>query len=333
MISRKFIIIFYAVLAMSWSQNSIAYETYRYKVDADDARLIIYPSNVTLTLHQKHAVLYKIAMEMKAGSSQDLAEFIQISLREMALLYEEIATRKDEKPDDSITDNKRNWRKETIKVANELYAAADRVDPGRNLDVSMDDTGELLITVDDEIYILSNPVINKPYLLDRRIIDTVCISRYCDPEKIRDQEVTASRDIVIRAGWIISEGNKPVFATDDGLYFVFADLAHRSEKQISSLKVIREICMIVDLLDEASKKGISLDWDKVSIKKLYGSYDYRIQLNDFGDSIYAKLPELDHVPDWRDKVSPWIRARLEDRQVDHYLDGDALLAYALQRAR
>lgn len=307
----------------------IAFDTHRYFVE--DSELRIYPSDVTLTIRQKHAVLYELAGAMKQGTSLDLADFIRICLTEMAALYEEAAMQTGEEGS-SITEGMHlsRWRNDTLELANKLYHVADTIDPGMSLDIIIDATGELQLIIEDKIYILSNPVINKPYLLDERIINSVCSIRTCNDELIASHDHLNKREIIIDATWKISQADKPEYITSDGLHFVFNNIEDRSRKQIACLKVIKEIKFVAESLKEAKQKGIVLEWNNLTINPLYGSYDYRISLNTFGDSIYIKLPELHHVSNWEKLVLPWVRAQVNDVQYDQYLEADRLLAYALK---
>lgn len=307
----------------------IAFDTHRYFVE--DSELRIYPSDVTLTIRQKHALLYQLAGDMKQGSAQDLADFIRICLTEMAALYEESAMQTGDKIT-SITEGIQlsRWRNDTLELANKLYDLAATVNPGMSLDLVIDDTGELQLIIEDKIYILSNPLINSPYLLDERIINSVCSIRICNDDLIARHDHLNKREIIIEATWRITQAEKPEYITSDGLHFIFNNIEDRSRKQIACLKVIKEIKFIADSLKDAKQKGIMLDWDNLTIKSFYGSYDYRISLNPFGDSIYIKLPELYHVSSWQKLVLPWIHAQVIGVQYDQYLEADRLLAYALK---
>jgi len=323
-------ILFISILiyTVSASVPVCSYDMHRYIVD--DARLIIHPVNVSLDLKQKHALLYEIANEIRSQSHQEFADFIKICLQELAYMYEEEATRPDESPGREIAGGTGAWRAETMSVANQLYQVADSVSPAMDLDVDRDDSGELMIRVEDKIYIVSNPVINKPFALDERIIKRVCQTRYCSPDIVSRQEKLNKRTIIIEANWVIAEGEKPEYVTRDGLHFVFDSLDERSRKQIGSLKLIREIKLITESLKDAVKKGVLLEWDLIAIKPFQGSYDYRIQLNRFSDSIHLTLPELHHVDNWQKTVFPWIRAQVNGTPMDRYIDGDKALAYVLE---
>jgi len=167
-------------------------------------------------------------------------------------------------------------------------------------------------------------------VLDERIINHICSGRYCDPELLAITQNKFKRTIIIEATWSVTEDSTPEYLTSDGLHFMFTDLEQRSRKQIAALKVIKEIKFITETLKDAKSKGVLLEWESLSIKPFQGSYDYRISLNQFGDTIYIKLPELHHVKNWQETFMPWIKARVEDMEYAHYLDGDAVLARKLK---
>lgn len=301
-------------------------DVHRYEMEAP--LLQIYPVNMRLTKQQQHAVLYALANDMKMRSAQDFAEFVRMALYEMAALYEEEARRSNAtEAGKSIS---YRWTGTTMTYANELYRAADSIDAGTVLDVSIDDTGELLLVIDGRPYLLTSPKLDKPLLLDERIIDRVCGEIYCATESMALDQAANIRTIVIDADWVITDHKPPAYVTTDGLHFVFKDLHNRSAKQVACLKVIKEIKLIEGSLRDAAAKGVSLDPELLTIQSLYGSYDYRIRLNQFGDTLYIKLPELSHVQDWIPQIWPWLRAQLENRREEHYLQADAMLAYALK---
>lgn len=305
-------------------------DVHKFVVESPDLR--IYPANITLSIRQKHVALNELAVRMKQGTKQDQTDFIKTALYEMAVLYDEEAGRQDKSTQDRSW-SLAHWRNETHELATELYRTADSITSETPVDISIADTGEILLVVNKKLYIVSSPLINKPYLLDERIIGSICRIKYCDPGFLSTDRTENKRTIIIDANWVITEDEKPRYVTSDGLNFVFNSLENRSLKQIASLKVIKEIKLIAGMLSDASEKGIIMEWDTMTIKPLQGSYDYRININQFGDTIYINLPELHHVPAWQEMIMPWIRAQVEEKTVNQYLDGDKFLAYAIHNKK
>lgn len=303
-------------------------DTHRFVVEDPDLR--IYPADEILTIRQKHEALNGLALRMKQGTAKDQTDFVKTALYEMAVLYDEEAVRQDKNTKKDGWTLAR-WRSETHNLAMELYGVADSINPETPVDISIADTGEIHLTVNQKLYIVSSPLMNKPFLLDNRIISNVCRIKYCDPESLSTDRTMnkRKRTISIEADWIVAENEKPRYVTSDGLNFVFNNLENRSRKQIASLKVIKEIMLIAGTLRDASNKGVVVEWDTLEVKPLPGSYDYRININQFGDAVYIKLPELHHVANWQEKIMPWIQAQVEEKPVNKYLDGDKFLAYAI----
>lgn len=300
-----------------------AFEVHRYTVQ--DSELRIYPIDIPLTRRHQHAALYNMLEIIQQGTRQDLTDFVKVALYEMAGLYEEEAMRSDTGTARSGFQFAR-WRNQALDFATNLYRAANNVDITTDIEVDIDSAGELQMLIDGKPYILNSPQIAKPHILDERIINHLCSIRYCDPEMLAVQENKFKRTIIIEAVWDIKEGEPPVYSTSDGLNFVFANLENRSKKQIALLKIIKEIKFIAETLKDAKLKGVPIEWESLSVKPFFGSYDFRISLNPFGDTVYIHLPELHHARDWQEKFMPWIQSRVEGESYKEFLDGDEILA-------
>jgi hypothetical protein len=307
--------------------NAHAFETHRYVVQ--DSELRIYPVDHSQTRRQQHVALYQILEMMKQGNAQDMVDFVKVSLYEMAGLYEEEAMRSDTSTARSGFQFAR-WRNQALDFATNLYRAANNIDITTNIEVEIDSAGELQMLINGKPYILNSPQIAKPHILDERIINHLCSIRYCDPEMLAVQQNQFKRTIVIEAVWDIKEGEPPVYTTSDGLNFIFTNLENRSKKQIALLKIIKEIKFITETLKDAKNKGVPIEWESLSVKPFFGSYDYRISLNPFGDTVYIHLPELHHARDWQEKFMPWIQARVEGESYKEFLDGDEMLTGILK---
>ncbi|MBM2830418.1 MAG: hypothetical protein HW411_1208 [Gammaproteobacteria bacterium] len=297
-------------LVLSLSNTVSAYEVYQYVVP--DSELRIYPTDLSLAMRHQHAALNQIAEKMQAGTTQDLADFARISLHEMAGLFEEEAMRTFNGETVYIREGTRlnRWRSETLSYAQHLYNVADTITPLTSIKLYIENTGELHFVIEGDSFILSSPLIRSPKILDERIINSICRVKSCDPDVLTHNMEENTRTIIVQANWEIIEGNAPEFVTIDGLHFVFSDVKNRSAKQTACLQIIKEMRLIADTLKDAHDRGIHVDWDILDIKPLYGSYDYRITINRYGDSLYVK--------------------QVEDSDYQQYLYADELLAYAVR---
>ncbi len=318
---RLLLILFLSVLAMP-----VLAETHRYVME--DSELRVYPVDIAMTRRAQHAALYTLADTMIYGVAEERMAFAKAALYEMAGLFEEEALRS--APSGREGFNYAHWRNQTLDFATELYQAANSIEITTPLDVVIVDTGEMHIIINSKLYILTSPQITKPHALDERIINHVCSARYCDPELLAITENKFKRTIVIEAIWDVTEDNTPEYQTIDGLHFLFTDMENRSKKQIAALKVIKEVKFIAETLKDAKSKGVPLELASLTIKPFQGSYDYRISLNTFGDTVYLKLPELHQVNHWQETFMPWIKAQVENEEYEQYLDGDEVLARKLK---
>lgn len=301
-------------------------DVHRYEMETP--LLQIYPANMKLTQQQRHVALNALAHDMQLRGGEDLVEFVRIALYEMAALYEEEARRSGSS--DAGKSLAWRWTDTTMTYANDLYRTADAINTATTLDITSDDTGELLIIIDDKPHLLSSPVLDNPLLLDERIIDRACQQLSCDAVATVIEQEANKRTIVIDADWVMAMDKPPEYVTGTGLHFVFKDLDNRSAKQIACLKLIKEMELLAGSLRDAVTRGVPIDRDQLAIQSLYGSYDYRVSLNKFGDTIYIKLPELHHVQDWTTQLWPWLRANMDGKIIELYLQADVILAYALE---
>ena len=315
------IVILYACLL----PQSFAYETYRYIMPFPEIK--VYPLEIRMAMRQRHAALFELIDSVKAGSREEKAEFAKVALAEMAGIYADLAQEPAGKNGQEM--NITRWRDQTVQLANQLYQVSTSITPANDIEIIEADTGDIQVMVDKKIYILSNPKMNQPFLLDERIINTMCQQIYCDADWLQAQQPMKKMTLEIKAGWELNKSSKPEFVTADGLHFVFPNIDQRKKKQIASLKVIREIEYVTESINQASKNGFEINWDELSIKAMQGTYDHRIKLNDFGDSIYLILPELSHIDGWQDLLMPWIQAQVQGIQYTQYLDADEILVYAM----
>lgn len=311
------------------SNTASAYDVYHYVVE--DSELRVYPGDISLFMRRQHAALNKIAENIQAGTAEDLADFARISLYEMAGLYEEEAMRSLDGVSTDIQEGARldRWRSVTLAYAQHLYHVAYSITPSTSVELSIENTGDLLFFIEGDPFILSSPVIRNPGVLDERIINSVCQVKSCDPDVLALHQEENKRTVTVQAGWVMTEDNAPEFVTIDGLHFVFNDLKNREVKQTACLKVIKEMKLIADTLKDAYNNGIFIEWEYLSIKPIYESHDYKIAINRFGDSVYMKLPELHYINGWQNLVTAWLRAQVEDKHYQQYLYADELLAFAV----
>jgi hypothetical protein len=303
--------------------SAAPYEVYKYT--AEEVDLLVYPLDLSLSMQQKHRALHSFAEKIQQETTGRIADFARISLYEMAALYEEEARRIWEYSDIRRNVKYARWRDATLSHAQHLYHVADLITPATSIELYMERTGELHLLIENVPFILSSPLIHDPYRLDERIIHAFCQVEACDPDVLAFNGDKNTRTVTIMANWVMTEGRPPEFVTNDGLHFIFSSIENRPLKQSACLRVIREIRLLVDTLKDARSRGIFIDWKNLDIRQLHGSYDYRIIINPFGDSLYMKFPELGIITGWPEKILAWLHAQVENEPFVQYFQGDELL--------
>ncbi|HSR61891.1 MAG TPA: hypothetical protein VLN56_00635 [Gammaproteobacteria bacterium] len=306
-----------------------AAEVHRYKVKKET--FSIYPTNVELIKRQQHAVLYQLVDRLHRMGPQATVDFARISLTEMAALYEQEARRLQVdgmliREGAALT----RWQRSTIDYADRLYAMAESVSMQTEIEINITETGELLLLINDNPVILGGPAVQDNLVLDRRIIEVYCRQNDCIGTGFSEEALDTRRTIMIKSDWILEEGEPPQLVTEDGLHFVFDNLENRKKKQRICLEISKELKALEETLRDALAEGLYIDWDAFSIKRLYGSYDYRVVINPFGDSVYMQFPALHPIDNWPEKIRDWLHARLRDETYQLHFSSDELVAHGFQ---
>ena len=319
----------FCVLAAFQPVSANAFEVHRYEVKKEN--FSIYPANVALLKRQQHAALYQLVDQISRMGPQARIDFARISLHEMAALYEKEARRPDVNGmliAEGAALNR--WQRSTLNYADRLYTLAGTVSMQTELEIDIADTGELLLLINGEPVILGGPAVQDKLLLDRRIIEAYCRQYGCTGTSFGAELPAMTRTVTIRFDWLIEEGKQPELITSDGLHFIFNNLENRRKKQRICLEISKELKMLEETLRDALADGLYIDWETFSIRPLYGSYDYRIVINPFGDSVYMQFPALHPVKKWPSRIMGWLRARLRGEVQQHFFNPDDLVAFGFE---
>jgi len=306
-----------------------AFEVHRYKVKTE--KFSIYPTNVALIKRQQHAVLYQLVDRIQRLGPQSIVDFSRIALTEMATLYEEEARRL--QVDGMLIREGAalsRWQRTTVDYANRLYVMAESVSIQTDVEINITETGELLLLINGSPVILGGPAVQDNLVLDRRIIEVYCRQNDCAGTGFSEESLDTRRTITIKSDWILEEGEPPQLVTEDGLHFIFDNLENRKKKQRICLEISKELKSLEETLRDALAEGLYIDWESFSIKRLYGSYDYRVVINPFGDSVYMQFPALHPVENWPEKVREWLHARLRDEHRRLYFKREDLVVPGFQ---
>lgn len=306
--------------------NLMANNVHVYTVEAPVLR--VYQNDVPLTRQQKHIALIHVADKIKQGSSADLMDFSKIALKEMAYSYEEEAIKTNNEKAVDIKDRNKlyRWSVSTLEYADYLHFISDSINEQSKIEIETDNSGELLIIVNDRPFFIISPSLHEPEILDQKIIEKVCQSRDCQLELSGFKDELDTRTIVVEADWHLTDRSRPEFVTADGLHFIFNDIKNRTDKQNVCLKIIKELRIISDLLAQAHGDGLYIDWNHIQVQQIGNNKRYKLIFNRAGESFLVEATELAKLPELAGLVSSWLKAKVYKKHYHQYIEADTLFA-------
>jgi len=325
LIQKKILLITISAFTIAIS-SAYGYNDFTFSVEQPE--LTIGSKKTPLLNQQKQTALSSIAMQMQSRTDNDLMEFTKVSLHEMSTLYKEESIRAGREYPSTKKKRQKlySWSFSTLKYAHYLQEILESIDTETPIELHIGNTGELLFIINGLPFIVNGPLINRPDIIEQRIINTVCSYKDCDVEFPGLQQKSRKKNIIIQAGWRMDEKKQPEYVTDDGLHFIFSNIKNRARKQEICLNIIKELKLIVHALKETSEKGIFLDWDSMHIESDAEHAYYRIIINAFGDAVIVNLMELPNIPELTKLSLSWIKARVESKPYQQNLYVDVLFA-------
>ncbi len=281
--------------------------------------------------------LLDIAKVVSKAGEWDRADFARIAIE--SILGEYV----------SVLDNARGrkkhsrWRSATQNFVANLHRLLDEIEDGASVDVHVDaNVGNLLILVDGQSVLLTSPRVAEQARLERTVAARFCALAGC--ELIGQQRwddgptpypvVAAPTAQKSRApepvsGWNLSDGQRSTFETDDGLRFMFPDVASRKNKELVCRRIARDLRLLTAALRTAQAEGYNVDWHLLSFA-VRTPPAMRVVLNRDGRDLHLTLPSLTRAIAVAQISIPWLRARVEQRaHVQHFPRADLLLGKLL----
>jgi hypothetical protein len=214
------------------------------------------------------------------------------------------------------------------------YAAFLRslIDPRRvlaDVEVLPQARGEVMLRIGASTVMISSPRPSQYAALEAAIV-----TRYCDvwPCDTAGQRLAKSRSLLEEAqrtsgNWSFSDGHGPVFETEDGLEFSFADGNGLRWKKARCETLVRELRLVAYSIRHLSERGFYVDWNAISVSGSSPEHPQRVAINRTGDHAMIRIPTLQRTPDLLRRSLPWIRAQVEDRAYrQRFADAEQLLS-------
>lgn len=208
------------------------------------------------------------------------------------------------------------WRRESRAFIDQLKAQLAGIDQQSHIEIAVDQTGSLMLFIDNIPIVISGPEIGKVGQMEQRVVERFCALHDCaqyrdtDPQPEKPENRPAPQRV--RGNWLLQSHQGAIYTTGDGLGFVFRSLENRAEKQTRCEAVAQDLRMLVARLKEAQRAGYAIDWERLTLATLHDGITRQVVINSSGDYLNLNLTVLGNQLDLEEPLFDWVQNRVAD---------------------
>ncbi|MGQ0657358.1 MAG: hypothetical protein ACT4NU_04570 [Chromatiales bacterium] len=264
----------------------------------------------------------EMARRVQHGGADEKAEFARVSLDEMAYAFLEEAQRaRDEPPDPKKPRNEekdpRKWAAATDAYAGRLMDMSESIVLGAHVDVRVAQEGAVILVISGRNVIVSGPRIDRPEVLERRIMERICLDADC--LQLAGSSFAPADYRPVGGRWSFEDPSAPIFSTSNGLNFLFEDSNNLAGKERACLAVAQELEEIMRTLKDMMSRRALVDWDAIAVINDPARTTQQLRINRNGDFVQLPLPQLALTPYVLQSALPWLHSQIEGRYRQHYV--------------
>ncbi|MCW8889834.1 MAG: hypothetical protein OQL20_04160 [Sedimenticola sp.] len=250
---------------------------------------------------------YALAQKISASDRLQRHDFAAIALNELIHVYEaSYRNSLHEQPIEQQAQRKlARWRRGLSTFIEQLQAIENTINFTNKIEIIADQSGPIIIYIDDSPVVLSGPEIAKTSLIEKRITEQFCQLHDCVQFNNTPIQPPIQVKRVALGTWQFKQRHNVRYQTEDGLVFMFSTLGEREQKQIFCEAIAHDLRLMVSHLKRAQQSGYKIDWDRLSVSTLHDGKTEHIIINDSGDylsldlkSIGSRLPLNSLLLDW-----------------------------------
>jgi hypothetical protein len=257
-------------------------------------------------------LFHTLAAAVAQAGRLERYDFASIALNELVAAYEssyrESADEQHDKPKARL--KLARWRRESKTFIDQLNSLRATVSDQSLIEIASDQSGPLLLFIDNVPVLISGPEIARAGLLEQRIMQRYCQLHDCERYHATPPTPVLAQVPRVRGGWHLQHRQGASYETGDGLMFVFRTLEDRVEKQARCEAIAADLRLLVGHLQSARQAGHAIDWQQLTIATLHDGITKQIVINDAG--VYLNM-ELGFFGNGRELLPPfrdWVRKRV-----------------------
>lgn len=203
------------------------------------------------------------------------------------------------------------WRRESRFFIDQLKARLAGINQQSHIEISVDQTGSLVLFIDNTPIVISGPEIGKVGQMEQQVVERFCTlhdcARYRDTEPQPGKRPAARR---VRGNWLLQSHQGAIYTTGDGLSFVFSSLDGRVEKQARCEAVAQDLRLLVAGLADAQRAGYTIDWEQLRLATLHDGITRQAVINNSGDYLNLKLTILGGQLNLDEPLLEWVKRQV-----------------------
>lgn len=262
-----------------------------------------------------NALFQSLAGKVAEADRLERFDFATIALNELIAAYETSYRESSHEQHDKLKAQQKlaRWRRESKSFIDQLSAQLAAVSYTSQIEIEAQQSGPLILFIDDSPIVISGPEIGKAGQMEQRIIQHFCTLHDCTGYRDTPPAPLITEVPRVPAGWHIRHRNGATYVTGDGLSFVFRSLENRAEKQVRCETVARDLRMLVAGIQNAQRAGYTIDFKRLTIATLHDGITEHIVINGAGDYLNMDLGFFGNSRKLEQPFLGWVEKRVAGR--------------------
>ncbi len=273
--------------------------------------------NPTAAEPAPNALFQSLAGKVAQADRLERFDFATIALNELITAYEASYRESSHEQHDKLKAQQKlaRWRRESKSFIDQLSAQLAAVSYTSRIEIATQQSGPLILFIDDSPIVISGPEIGKAGQMEQRIIERFCTLHDCTGYRDTALAPLITEVPRVPAGWQLQYRQGATYVTGDGLSFVFGSLDNRTEKQARCEAVARDLRMLVAGIQNAQRAGYTVDFKRLTIATLHDGTTEHIVINEAGEYLNMDLGFFGNGRKLEQPFLGWVERRVAGRSA------------------
>jgi hypothetical protein len=219
------------------------------------------------------------------------------------------------------------WYRGALQTRNDLGRLRQSLTESTVIDVIAEAGGNTRLMVGGESVMIDSPRLDAKFELEELIAEQVCEAFDCS-QSSSERQAPPGRQTPSSGNWSFSDRHAPTYDYSSGVQCTFQDNMHLQLKKQTCERMLAELNLLLDGLNDIHERGEFIDWQGLKILPSGGGASHRVVVDRQGDYLELPLPGLYRLDASLGRIRDWLRARLQDQPSVLELRLDNAIVYA-----